>query len=298
MRNSKASTSKLHLQGSPQAAQGPRGHFTSIATANGTPKPGLRTSNSVAKMQTPTGQLTSTQHPNKQSQPRIANPKEGLANKQVGRPQTQPNEAHARHTQSPVKRTASKQEAVRASVETIGYQSGMASSNVMGSGSSPKLLTLPHLRSLIREIYASKTQHDEKCLASGAGLETLEQHLYTFMSTRFGLKSLVVEWVESVIQAVQLYAQEDNEVAVFGKILQNEIDEEFRVVQSEVKKTLAELLKVQVREAYPKKGESWIAQEANKKLNGTVTRQETEHLLQAVLKTEDLVIVRNHLNAE
>ena len=40
------------------------------------------------------------------------------------------------------------------------------------------------------------------------------------------------------------YSKEDNDVAVFGKILRNECDEEFRFVQIQVKNTIQELLKV------------------------------------------------------
>jgi hypothetical protein len=42
------------------------------------------------------------------------------------------------------------------------------------------------------------------------------------------------------------YSQDDNDVGVFGKILRNECDEEFRFVQTQVKNTMQELLKVDV----------------------------------------------------
>jgi hypothetical protein len=109
---------------------------------------------------------------------------------------------------------------------------------------APKLLTLNHLKSLLKELIESKTEHDQKCLAARLPLETLEQHLYTFLSTRFGLKSLVVEWAESIVAGIAQYANDDHDIALIGKIMQNEIDEDFRIVQSEVKRTLTELLKV------------------------------------------------------
>lgn len=109
---------------------------------------------------------------------------------------------------------------------------------------APKLLTLNHLKTLLKDLIASKQEHDQKCQAAGLPLETLEQHLYTFLTTRFGLKSLVVEWAESVVAGISQFAADDHDVALMGKILQNEIDEDFRIVQTEVKRTLTELLKV------------------------------------------------------
>lgn len=68
--------------------------------------------------------------------------------------------------------------------------------------------------------------------------------MYTFLNQKYGLKNLIIEWATSIINALKKYAAEDNDVAVFGKILRNECDEEFRFVQTQVKNTMQELLKV------------------------------------------------------
>jgi hypothetical protein len=41
---------------------------------------------------------------------------------------------------------------------------------------------------------------------------------------------LIIEWATAIINGISVYAREDNDVAVFGKILRNECDEEFRFV--------------------------------------------------------------------
>ena len=56
---------------------------------------------------------------------------------------------------------------------------------------------------------------------------------------------MIIEWATSIINSLKKYSQDDNDVAVFGKILRNECDEEFRFVQTQVKNTMQELLKVQ-----------------------------------------------------
>ena len=66
----------------------------------------------------------------------------------------------------------------------------------------------------------------------------MEQYMYTFLNQRYGLKSLIFEWINTIINGIKKYMSEDNDVAVFGKILRNESDEEFRFVQSQVKNTI------------------------------------------------------------
>ena len=58
----------------------------------------------------------------------------------------------------------------------------------------------------------------------------MEQHLYTYLHHKYGLKSMIVEQASSIIQSIKKYSDNDSEVSVFGKILRNECDEEFRIV--------------------------------------------------------------------
>jgi len=115
-------------------------------------------------------------------------------------------------------------------------------SNVIGS--SGKTLTLKQLKDFIEEIYESKLKFDQKSAECKLPRETMEQHMYTFLNQKYGLKSLIIEWATSIINGIRKFSQEDNDVAVFGKLLRNECDEEFRFVQGQVKNTISELLKV------------------------------------------------------
>lgn len=120
--------------------------------------------------------------------------------------------------------------------------------NVRGSQkvspSSCRMLTLNQLKEVINEIYASKLKCDQKYIESKLARETMEQHMYTYLNTKYGLKTLIIEWATAIINGIKKYNSKDNDVAVFGKILRNECDEEFRFVQSQVKTTIRELLKV------------------------------------------------------
>jgi hypothetical protein len=58
--------------------------------------------------------------------------------------------------------------------------------------------------------------------------------MYTYLNQRYGLKQLIIEWASAIINGIKRYQGEDNEVCLFGKVLRNEIDEEFRYVQLHV----------------------------------------------------------------
>ena len=59
---------------------------------------------------------------------------------------------------------------------------------------------------------------------------------YLLNSTNISLfshkKNLIIEWATAIINGIKTFSSKDNDIAVFGKILRNESDEEFRFVQS------------------------------------------------------------------
>jgi len=62
--------------------------------------------------------------------------------------------------------------------------------------------------------------------------------MYTFLNQRYGLKTLIIEWAAAIIAGIKQYSKEDHEIALFGKILRNECDEEFRFIQQTVRDTV------------------------------------------------------------
>lgn len=105
-------------------------------------------------------------------------------------------------------------------------------------------LTLKQLKDAVEEINDSKQKYDKKNLDAKLPRETMEQHIYTLLNHKYGLKNLTIEWAAAVLNGIKKYTKEDNEILVFAKILKNECDEEFRFVQNQVKNTIVELLKV------------------------------------------------------
>ena len=54
----------------------------------------------------------------------------------------------------------------------------------------------------------------------------------------------MMEWAQTLNEAILKYQTEDNDVLIFAKTLRNEIDEEFRFVQIQVKNTIKELVEM------------------------------------------------------
>eukprot|EP01006_Ploeotia_vitrea_P024285 TRINITY_DN57056_c0_g1_i1.p1 TRINITY_DN57056_c0_g1~~TRINITY_DN57056_c0_g1_i1.p1 ORF type:complete len:843 (-),score=72.21 TRINITY_DN57056_c0_g1_i1:130-2658(-) len=152
-------------------------------------------------------------------------------------------------------------------------------------------LSLRHLKELIEEIYSSKSKFDIKCTESALPRETLEQHLYTFLNQKYGLKSLILDWAQSIITAVRKYSNEDNDVAVFGKILRNELDDEFRFVQRQLKETVHDLLKTYMRGKYSTKTPDEINRIVKKRTQGYVHEAEWVDIIKYMYNSEDAAMI-------
>ncbi|CAD8162010.1 unnamed protein product [Paramecium pentaurelia] len=158
-----------------------------------------------------------------------------------------------------------------------------------------KTLTLKQFKDLILEIYESKLKFDQRCSDSHLPRETMEQHMYTFLNQKYGLKSLILEWVSCIINALKRYGNEDNDVAVFGKILRNECDEEFRFIQGQVKNTILELLKMYLRGKFPLKTNADIKEMMNQRVNSFIFQEEAEDIIKYMYNQEDSELILNKL---
>ena len=72
---------------------------------------------------------------------------------------------------------------------------------------------------MIAEIYVSKEEYDKKCVDTKVPKETMEQHMYSYLNHKYGLKSLIVEWATNLINGIKTYSLEDSEINLFGKVI-------------------------------------------------------------------------------
>ena len=57
-------------------------------------------------------------------------------------------------------------------------------------------------------------------------METIQAHMYTYLNQKYGLKPITVQWAMSIVNGIRKYGHDDAEVAAFGKLLRNELEEE------------------------------------------------------------------------
>ncbi|KAL0219511.1 hypothetical protein P9112_005164 [Eukaryota sp. TZLM1-RC] len=185
----------------------------------------------------------------------------------------------SRHMTSPGQKTAQKTpKSQEKSVEKTG---------------NSKYLTLKQLKELIEEIYVSKQKFDQKCEEINQPKETMSQHLLSFLTHRYGLKSLILQWSRAVKVAVEKFKNVDNDVMVFDRMLKNLIDEDFRLVQSQLKSTVYELVKAAIRSRHPLISESELGQKMSKKVKSVLTEPEWVEVVTHMYSNEDsLTIIR------
>lgn len=102
--------------------------------------------------------------------------------------------------------------------ETI--NKGKIASNIIVGPNGSRVLTVKMMKDIINEIYASKAEFDKKCFENKLPKETMEQHMYTFLNQKYGLKNLIIEWATSIVNGIKMYSLEDSDICLFGKVIQ------------------------------------------------------------------------------
>ena len=98
-----------------------------------------------------------------------------------------------------------------------------------------KEISLKQLKEMIEDIYLSKEKHDLKLKEGKQPRETMEQFLIYYLNQKYGLKQLINDWHVAIYNALTVF-KGDPDVTLFHKILNHEIEENFRNIFKEVKK--------------------------------------------------------------
>jgi len=136
-----------------------------------------------------------------------------------------------------------------------------------------KILTINQLKELIQDIYIQKQKYDEKSVQNQIPKETMEEFLYTYLDRRYGLKSLIIEWAISITNSIKMYSFEDNDVALFGKILKNECDEDFVNIQKQLRTATSDILSEKLRKRFKYKSEIELIKIKNDIMNGLIDEE-------------------------
>lgn len=161
------------------------------------------------------------------------------------------------------------------------------------SAAQRKVLSLRQLLELIENIYTSKQKYDEQCASHGLPSETMEHHMYTFLNQRYGLREIILDYASAIIDGTKTYAAEQNEVAVFAKILRNDIDEGFRFVQRQIRTAVPDLLLLYWKNKSPHLSDTQLQAIVTAKVASELTQPEWSFIVGYMYAPEDATSVKN-----
>ena len=87
--------------------------------------------------------------------------------------------------------------------------------------------------------------------------ETLEQHMYSYLNNKYGLKNLISEYGSAIINGIKKYSKENSEVCLFGKVLRNELEEEEILIISKLKNSISDFLYFFFQKKFPFKNKKY-----------------------------------------
>ena len=167
---------------------------------------------------------------------------------------------------------------------TINYYLN-TNSNV--NNNKQQLISLKTLKDFINELYNSKSQYDIKCTQYKIPKETLEEHMYTFLNKKYGLKNLIIEWAKNVIRGIKYYSKKDSIVLLFGKIMRNEQEEDARFIIEKVSKSIEELLLYYIKRQNPLKLVVDINKIFDRKKKSELLEEEWKGIIYSIYEKEE-----------
>lgn len=149
-------------------------------------------------------------------------------------------------------------------------------------------LTLKQLVDLIQCITASKLKYDARAFDVGAPRETMEQHLYTYLNQRFGLKPLIVDYASAIWKGCEAFASQENDAATFLALLKNHVDEGFLSIKKKLKQALVDLLRAYFQAKFPLKQELAIAALVQNRTQHLIFEDEWQEMLTYLYDPQDV----------
>ena len=160
-----------------------------------------------------------------------------------------------------------------------------------------RVFTIKMMKEIINDIYHSKEEFDKKSMENKLPKETLEQHMYTYLNQKYGLKTIIIEWASNIINGIKIFSSEDSEICLFGKILRNEIEEDARFIYSSLQQSILDYLKYYFKTKYPFKSITYLNNMLKEKTtNKMLNEDEWKKIIYYLYKNEDAKILEEKVN--
>ena len=159
-----------------------------------------------------------------------------------------------------------------------------------------RVFTLKMMKEVISNIYASKANFDKKCVINKQPKQTMEEYMYTYLNFKYGLKNMVIEWATNIINGIKTFSNEDTEISLFGKILQNELEENCQLLVNNLKENINSILINVLKAENPFKNENELNEMKNKYIKNDIPPEKAQIIVETLFDEKGRTILFEKIN--
>jgi Ca2+-binding EF-hand superfamily protein len=126
----------------------------------------------------------------------------------------------------------------------------------------------------------------------------MEEFMYTYLNQKYGLKNMVIEWATNIINGIRTFSPGDTEISLFGKILQNELEESSQLLITNVKENINSIIMSALRAEYPFKSEIELKKIKKKYIKNEIPPELIQYIINASFDEKGKQIIFDKINKE
>ena len=161
-----------------------------------------------------------------------------------------------------------------------------------------RVFTLKMMKEIISNMYTSKIAFDKKCEINKQPKQTMEEYMYIYLNQKYGLKNMVIEWATNIINGIRTFSSEDTEISLFGKILQNELEESCHLLITNLKENINTILLSVLKAENPFKDESELNSMKNKLIKNDIPPEKTQQIIENLFDEKGRVVLFDKINKQ
>ena len=161
-----------------------------------------------------------------------------------------------------------------------------------------RVFTLKMMKEIISNIYTSKISFDKKCIMNKQPKQTMEEYMYIYLNQKYGLKNMVIEWATNIINGIRTFSSEDTEISLFGKILQNELEESCHLLINNLKENINTILLNILKAENPFKDEYELNSMKNKLIKNDIPPEKTQQIIENLFDEKGREVLFEKINTQ
>ena len=161
-----------------------------------------------------------------------------------------------------------------------------------------RVFTLKMMKEILSNMYTTKIAFDKKCVINKQPKQTMEEYMYIYLNQKYGLKNMVIEWATNIINGIRTFSSEDTEISLFGKILQNELEESCHLLINNLKENINTILISILKSENPYKDEYEINIMKNKLIKGEIPPEKTQQIIENLFDEKGRGVLFEKINTQ